>query len=235
MRVPAKVAAACHPLDGPPLRQDSSDLTTLFAQAVSAKAELRAISEVIAQAGGGRVIDENAIKEQASAKRKIAGKYRGDTARICDLLRNRIVFPSEAALYAGAAAAIERYPGMFVQIHNRLVDPKPNGYVDFSMAPRVSNGHIGELQLHLDQMLTAAEVEHALYEDVRVLQAGACADQPALVAMYEARSAAIYDIAARAVREHRPLTEGDHARMRAVVGCYPSSIADGLLATYLGR
>ena len=218
MRVPANVAGACHPLDAPPPRQDSSDLTTLFAQARAVKDELRAISTVIAAAGQGRVIDECALKDEESAKRKIAGKYRGDTARICDLVRNRIVFPSEAALYAGAAAALERYPGIFVQIHNRLVEPKANGYVDFSMSPRLSNGHIGELQLHLDQMLAAADVEHALYENVRLLQAGALANHPSVVATYEARSAAIYRIAATAVRERRPLSDDERLRMHAVVG-----------------
>ena len=158
------------------------------------------------------------------------------TNRICDLVRNRIVFQTEAALYAGAAAAIERYPGLFVQIHNRLVEPKPNGYVDFSMSPRLSNRHIGEQQLHLEQMLEAADVEHELYKDARLLQAGVLGNQPGLVAMYEARSAAIYKVAAVAVREKRPLNEDDHLRMRAFVNAaYPNAEPGVLLHARMMR
>ncbi len=231
MRVPAKVAGACHPLDAPAPRQRSSDLTTLYNEARAVKDELAAIAAVMVQAGNGRLVDEHCIKKIGAAKEKIATKYNGETNRICDIVRFRGVHTSESALYAGVAAALDRFPGVFVLVHDRLVTPKSNGYSDFSLIARLSNGHLGEVQLHLEQMLAAADIEHEVYKSARLVQAGALGAQPALEAFFEGMSSAIYGIAQRAVREQRPLSEDDKHSMRHLAAAASLNVAAAVAET----
>ncbi len=216
MRVPPKVARVSQPVDAPPPPQDTSDLEALYDAARAAKGDMQRMTQVMVQAGGGRIADACCIKEIGRARQKIGFELEGPE-NLCDIVRSRAVFPTVAALYAGVEAALDQFPEAFVRVRNRILTPKANGYADFSINLRASNRHIGEVQLHVEPMLVAAKIERVVYDQARLLAAGVVDSSPAMLAMYEATSAAIYGIAATAVRENRQLSEDEHLRMTSII------------------
>lgn len=217
MRVPPKVAQASHSVDAPSPTQDTSNLEALYAAAGAAQVDIRKMTQVMVRAGCGRIVDDCCIKEVDRARQKIDYELGGRAENLCDIVRIRASFPTVAALYQGVEAALEQFPQAFVRVRNRFPTPKANGYADFSINLRATNRHIGEAQLHVDPFLAASKIERVVYNDARLLAAGIVDTSPALLAMCEATSAAIYDIAAKAVRENRPLSEDEHLRMESII------------------
>jgi hypothetical protein len=123
---------------------------------------------------GRRVNAESKVapfKEQFRAKEKITtdyGGYGGEVNQLVDIIRGSIICKT-------ADQAVEAYKDIektfsIVRVKNRFKNPV-NGYRDMLMNVKLSNGHIAEIQIHLEDIINIKEGEgHKLYASVRPLE-----------------------------------------------------------------
>lgn len=111
------------------------------------------------------------LKDLTRAEKKIASEFGGDGTKLTDLSRSTITYSSMDDLYQGLDALNNK--GDVVAVLDRFETPKPNGYRDIKVNLKTSNGHTTEMQLHLDQMLEAKELETPIYNQVRDIEGAA--------------------------------------------------------------
>ena len=121
----------------------------------------------------GPVIEIGALKSQARAKEKVDSDYGGDWSRVGDVVRASVAVDS----YAQLGQVIDKLKSSGVELarkpKDRFAHPTEAGYRDALLNVRYSNGHVGELQLHLKPILQAKAEGHKLYEKVRTIEAEA--------------------------------------------------------------
>lgn len=144
----------------------------LYAHAAEAMPEFHAAATALAQAAGGNATLPTALKGRPRAEQRIATSFEGHVERLTDLLRGRIVFSNLDALLGAVRACGDAFD--IVALKDRFTQPFADGYRDVLLNVRLSNGHVAELQLHLDETLAFADTgSHALYEQARAIFARA--------------------------------------------------------------
>jgi len=125
------------------------------------------------------------IKTKESASRKVnKPKYGGDWSRLSDLVRGSVGFDSVEEMQQGIEKLKAAGLKLATKADNKFVKPTEAGYRDMNLNIIMSNGVIGELQLHLKPMLDAKNKGHKYYEESRVLEqevkgSGTAAKEPA--------------------------------------------------------
>ena len=146
-------------------------LFKLYEEAAVAKVEFDPIVSNIASITNGTAKIPK-LKDQNTAVGKSEGEYGGDHSRLVDICRASIIYNSYKDLMLGLAKSKEMIT--LVREKNRFAEPTPAGYRDILLNVRLSNGHIAELQLHLQQIMDVKNgVGHKLYEEVRSIERAA--------------------------------------------------------------
>ena len=200
------------PIGDGPLKQATDNLDVLYEQATVAQKDLGNATREIAAETHGRPVVPDAVKGRPRAMEKVATDYGGDASRLLDLARSTIEYKSLDDLYAG----LERLKAKFEisRIKDRFRVPTPEGYRDIMLNVKMPNGHIVEMQLHLEQILAVKNgIGHTLYEEIRTIRAVAAAEGRALTAAELAR---IEDIVAKSRAAYE-------AAMKKAGGAIPGS------------
>ncbi|MGL5081692.1 MAG: hypothetical protein ACRC8A_09410 [Microcoleaceae cyanobacterium] len=155
------------------LYQTSKDLDELYQAAAVADVELQKIAQELAQLTQGTVVlPPEGLKGRERTQEKIMVEYDGDASRITDLTRLALEYDSLDEIYNSLETVVNRTQA--VRMKDRFIDPTPGGYRDILLNVKLSNGHIGEIQLTLSQINEARFSQgHKLYEEVRGIQAKA--------------------------------------------------------------
>ncbi|MGW4154479.1 toxin glutamine deamidase domain-containing protein [Micromonospora chersina] len=155
-------------------RRNDSDyllsyLAKLYADAVVAQQELNQIAREISD-DRGRPGWRTAPKSRKRVQDKLV-EYENDASRLKDLAGAKVQFDRLEDVYR-ALLKLDGDPGVVIlDIKDRFTSPQSSGYRDVLLNLSLSNGHVGELRLHLTPVDGVAEWEHALYEVRRDLDA----------------------------------------------------------------
>jgi hypothetical protein len=179
---PLHVGGRGHPVaPKPPPRvppkgpQKTADLDALYAQAAAAQKDLSELTTSIARELGGQPLIPPSLKGRARAKEKIDADYGGDASQLVDLARSSIVFKT----FDQVETAISRIKSRakVTRVKDRFERPL-NGYRDVLFNLEMPNGHVVELQVHLEGIMSIKNGEgHALYEQARAIDARAKAEK----------------------------------------------------------
>lgn len=156
----------------------------LQAAAPAAQNELEAILNKAGAALGGKsvrfdtydysqpgvIYGVGPVKTQESSARKVNAKYGGDWTQLGDLVRGSIGFDSVEEMQQGIEGLKAAGLKLATQADNKFAQPTSAGYRDMNLNILLSNGVVGELQLHLKPILDAKNEGHSYYEESRVLQ-----------------------------------------------------------------
>ncbi|GBO52953.1 hypothetical protein APA_754 [Pseudanabaena sp. lw0831] len=143
----------------------------LYEDAAVAKVEFDPIVSNIASITNGAAKIPK-LKDQNTAVAKSEGEYGGDHSRLVDICRASIIYNSYRDLMLGLGKSKEMLT--LVREKDRFAKPTPAGYRDILLNVKLSNGHIAELQLHLQQIMDVKNgVGHKLYEEVRSIERAA--------------------------------------------------------------
>ncbi|MFI6328660.1 toxin glutamine deamidase domain-containing protein [Micromonospora chersina] len=147
----------------------SSYLGKLYADAAVAQQELNQIAREIS-GDRGRPGWRTAPKSRKRVQDKLV-EYENDASRLKDLAGAKVQFDRLEDVYR-ALHKLGGDPGtVILDIKDRFASPQSSGYRDVLLNLSLSNGHVGELRLHLTSVDGVAEWEHALYEVRRDLDA----------------------------------------------------------------
>lgn len=110
------------------------------------------------------------MKGEDRAKEKVENDYRGDWSRLKDIVRATIAVDNFRQM--GEFLKKMQESGVKIEkVKNRFMNPTKEGMRDILMNVRFSNGHVGELQVHLKPLLVAKNEGHHYYETIRTLEA----------------------------------------------------------------
>ncbi len=141
--------------------------------------------------GRKRAMDKIIEYEQEKEKDG-TGSFKKDASSLVDIAGSRILFNSVEDLFT-ALEQIERYINDFnqkkregekskniriVKIKNRFEPRIRSGYADILMNLKMSNNHIVEFRLELEQFIEVGHMEHDLYEVVRNIEFNANKQTP---------------------------------------------------------
>ncbi|MCO4746593.1 MAG: hypothetical protein KC912_17495 [Proteobacteria bacterium] len=172
----AEIAPQEKPNDGK-LRQAHGDHTRLREEALVAQEKLaggiEAISAMLAK--GGTVTtplcDPKKIKGIERSNDKVDFKYGGDASRLTDIARGSIVFKDELEVRESFPAVVEELEkrgwNLVGNVKDRFLDPA-SGYRDMLMNVDI-DGHICELQLHVEKMMEAKH-DSAGHDNYKVIR-----------------------------------------------------------------
>lgn len=157
-------------------RQSCQTLDAVFASGARAAdpfAEL--VAAIAAKASLGADAARVApLKGRARAREKAADDYKGDAARLVDVVRGTLVARTEPELIAASEAVAAE--AAVVRFKNRFLDPPFNGYRDalYTVAVAVDGDeiHLCEIQVHLAPLLALKAATHPLYAHFRTHFAG---------------------------------------------------------------
>ncbi len=154
----------------PPTRQLSSDMDELYVAAEQAKPELTLAVGALAAATGAVVAVAVSIKDKVEAVREIAEKYGDDVSLAVDLLRGALSFKDmssldKAVFLAESSLAVAKKLDL-------VSDTLPTGFREVILDVVMSNGHVAELKLMVEQLVeTKGGAAKALYDEVKAIQA----------------------------------------------------------------
>lgn len=149
--------------------QTTDDLDELFKQAEIAHKELGRFTRGMAKELDALADVPPTVKRRERTEKKIASDYEGDASQIMDLARSTLVFKSFARLEQAFQLVQQRLK--VVKTKDAFAAPL-NGYRDMKIYARMSNGHVVEIQLHLEAILKAKKAKgDDLYGQIRPIHA----------------------------------------------------------------
>ncbi|MER7168404.1 toxin glutamine deamidase domain-containing protein [Micromonospora sp. NPDC000207] len=154
-------------------------LDDLYRSAEVAQCELNALAVEISKIDGRQVGKpgwRTAPKRLDRVRDKIA-KFQGDASKLNDLAAAKVEFRSLNDVYLALERVMADPSIAIVRFEDRFLDPQKSGYCDLQFVLKMSNGHLGEFRIHLEQVDEVAAWEHSLYEVRRDI--GALAQQEA--------------------------------------------------------
>ena len=161
--------------------QRTADIEQLYKDAAVAQKELSDATLDIAGKTGGKPIIPDKLKGRERAMEKVNVDYKGDASRLTDLARASVEYKKLDDVYKGLEILKSKYE--IVNIKDRFSKPTSAGYRDILLTVRMSNGHVCEVQLHLEQILAVKGGEgHHLYEIIRKIESDALKDSRQLTA-----------------------------------------------------
>ena len=119
----------------------------------------------------GPIVLIGPMKRMERSKEKVDSKYGGDWSQLVDVVRASIAVDSPDQIpdllntLRESGMEVARAP------NDRFTNPTEAGYRDLSLSVRYPNGHVGELQIHLKDILKVKEKAHKLYEKTRSMAA----------------------------------------------------------------
>lgn len=151
----------------------------------------------VAQANGWRPLPaptkslNRSVEKMYEDERWHPNKAQADKTWLKDAVRGSIVVRDETEV----GTAIEAVQKAFkvTRIKDRFDSPLPSGYRDILINVELPSGQIGELQIHIPQMLAAKELGHMLFEIERAMESGA--DKVRLAQAQRALYSSAYDLA----------------------------------------
>lgn len=184
MQPPQVVGASSKRPDSPAKRlagpQRTANLDQLYRDAEMAQKELNDLTSKLANQFGGEALIPPTLKGRARAQEKIDADYSGDASQIVDLARSSIVFKTMKELDQATTAL--KSSAKVVREKDRFAKPM-NGYRDRMYNLEMPNGHVVEIQLHLDSIIKVKNGKgHSLYEQQRAIEASAKAERRGLTA-----------------------------------------------------
>ncbi len=206
-KVPVRAAQSTSDMDA---TQNTGLLRKLFVEAKPSKPELTRLTVLTARTRGEGILPVR-FKTYERAREKGLTEQAGHFERLLDLAASTVVFPNLQALYAGACALISAAD--VVRLRDRFENPRANGYSDMIVNLRMTNGHIVEMQLHVQPMLTAKRFEQVLYSRRRVLEAKDPAKYASVIRTLHDTATEIYGIARIALEQNRRLTVAEELEM----------------------
>lgn len=157
-----------NPRKGP---QGTADLNQLYREAEVAQKSLNELTRDLAKKFNGEPLIPSALKGRPRAQEKIDADYQGDASQIVDLARSSVVFKTMKELEQATAALKKQ--AVVTREKDRFVQPM-DGYRDRLYNLKMPNGHVVEIQLHLEAIIKVKDGPgHALYEKIRGIQATA--------------------------------------------------------------
>lgn len=115
------------------------------------------------------------LKGMERASEKVAAKYKGDWARLTDVVRGTVSVPKarQVRTVVSALRSGLRAHGWSIEpksLEDKYASPTPAGYRDVAMLLRAPNGQLCELQVNTHSMWYAKESKgHKMYEEYRRL------------------------------------------------------------------
>lgn len=172
------------------------------------------------------------LKGMERAREKVENKYKGDWSRLCDVVRASIAVDTLDDLKSLMGKLKAGGLQLAASPDDRFHTPTSVGYADVNMNVKLSNGLIGELQLHVKPMLDAKRAGHKPYEVIRKIEESKPEEEwtPEEHKAHDdavAESKAIYGAAWKRIRGGNP-TGGDSETMS-------KSIRRGNIMTLLWR
>lgn len=166
--------------------QPYNEFDLLYQNAQQAQIELATLCSSAAMLTSTQALFSG-VKSRSRALEKIEMKLDGQTERITDLARATIIaddVPSLVEVYEilGREATI-------VNVKNRFKNPKPSGYRDLNLLVELPKTKmIAEVQLHLKAIADVKNgAEHALYEQIQMIERQAHREQRPLTELEIAR------------------------------------------------
>jgi hypothetical protein len=162
-------------------RQNKSNLKDLYGDAKEAHEELSKLAHSIAAQFKGTPSVPDAMKGEDRAKEKIRDEYHGETARLVDITRATVILNSYEDILAAITAIGSTVK--IARVKDRFKTPV-NGYRDVLMNIEMKNGHIVELQLHLQAIIDVKSKGegHHLYDKIRKIEGAASGEKRPLTA-----------------------------------------------------
>ncbi|WP_434742975.1 toxin glutamine deamidase domain-containing protein [Micromonospora sp. SH-82] len=158
------------PRFNPGMREDPeymrSYITDLYRSAEVAQRQLNALAVEISKIDGRQVGKpgwRTAPKRLDRVRDKIA-KFQGDASKLHDLAAAKVEFRSLNDVYLALERVMADPSIEIVRFEDRFLDPQKSGYCDLQFVLKMSNGHLGEFRIHLEQVDEVAAWEHSLYE-----------------------------------------------------------------------
>lgn len=148
-----------------PIHRKVKNLDDLRNQAKEALPELKEIADVIARDHNGKAVFRpgEGIKRDESIEFKVKNETAGAYDQVIDTAAATVVFNDIEDL-TKAFNKIKHDPRVYAA-RNRFDRPLPGGYRDVNIKIGLSNGHVGEIQLHLAKLREAKEaIGHPLYK-----------------------------------------------------------------------
>lgn len=140
----------------------------LYGQAFEAQSELFEKTRTVAAMTKGVPSFPPGLKDLRTAQEKVKREYGDETSKIVDLVRSTIVYEDVTALVKAMPQIQSQFT--IVRLKNKFMNVTPSGYRDINMNVQFSNGHIGELQLNIKEVLALKEAQHKdVYEVERAV------------------------------------------------------------------
>jgi len=169
--------------------QKLSDPDALFKQAKKAhQAQVDFLSEVSSKIGAtlirgdqegadfnqkGPKVIVGPMKERERSEEKVETKFGGDWRELTDVVRGSIAVDTWDELQ-NLVNVLEKQGLKLAEVpDDRFSNPTEAGYRDLNLKVDYGDGHVGELQLHLNTILEAKEKGHKFYEKARKISANA--------------------------------------------------------------
>lgn len=148
----------------------------VYAAAAESQAAFnRMMGEVAAKIGGKA--KTGSLKGRERAAQKVAADYAGDWRRLHDVLRGTIIVAGVAQIRDAVRELRRRMTAAGWTLakcpKNRFETPTVGGYRDLNLSFVAPNGCVCEVQINLESMMSLKKVLHAVYEDVRNIEAAA--------------------------------------------------------------
>ncbi|MDG4802789.1 toxin glutamine deamidase domain-containing protein [Micromonospora sp. WMMD980] len=147
----------------------SEYLDRLYDDAAIAQVELNQIARGVAGENG-----RPDWRTEPKGRERVLDKlveYGNNAARLKDLAGAKVEFERLDDLYLALGSLADDPNVLILDIKDRFASPQGSGYRDILLNVALSNGHVGELRLHLAVLEDVAKWEHALYEIRRDLDA----------------------------------------------------------------
>jgi len=118
----------------------------------------------------GPVVIIGPLKKEEASKDKVQRNFDGDWSKLSDIVRASIAVDTFDDIGSVVKALEESGINLAEKPNDRFASPTDAGYRDLSLKVTYSDGHIGELQIHLKSIIKAKEVGHKYYEEVRDIE-----------------------------------------------------------------
>ncbi len=156
------------------IHQNTNKLYKLLQNAPLARDELKKFADYYVERFGGTAVIPG-LKGMERIQQKIAEQYKGDASRILDIARGTIKFDTFEQVkqtQTQIESTLKKFAPNTQIVHtlDRFANPTESGYRDIKLNIRMSNGHIAELQIHLNSIEAVKGLEHPLYEARQKLQ-----------------------------------------------------------------
>lgn len=153
-----------------PYQKDIKGFDDLMAKNSQAQSEFHELMSSLSHELNAKLIERPGLKSEARIHEKAKNSFNGDYSRVIDVLAASLIFKGESELLN----AVEKLKAKSYVVHmyDRWNQNRDDGYRDYVIYIRLSNGVIAELQLNHEKIIEVKNtIAHSLYEFIRSNQA----------------------------------------------------------------